>query len=75
MTYCHVEKILHMRNVKKICGKLCVQCMVFCRILRYFVAESVFCDLRCFVAKYVPRDSRAFAWRQILQEIVPVEKK
>ena len=27
--------------------------MVFCCILRYFVAESVFCEIRCFVAKYV----------------------
>ena len=27
--------------------------MVFCCILRNFVAESVFCDLRCFVAKYI----------------------
>ena len=54
ITDCHVEKILHMRNVKKLCGKLCVQCMVFCRILHYFSAESVFFFyLRCFVMKYI----------------------
>ena len=27
--------------------------VVFCRILCYFVAESFYCDLRCFIAKYV----------------------
>ena len=33
LTNCHVEKALHMRNVKNICNvvKWCVQFMVFCR--------------------------------------------
>ena len=54
MADCHVEKILHMRNVKKICEKYGEIMWCFFRIKYYFVAESVFfCDLRCFVAKYV----------------------
>ena len=65
-------QILHMGNVKIICNveKYCVQCMVFCHILRYFVAESVFCDWQCFVAIHA-----LLRGETVSNKIVPVEKK
>ena len=69
MTDCHVEKILHMRNVKKIYGKcgeiMCTMYGVLSHFMLFCSRICFFCDLRCFVAKYIPRNSRAFAWRKI----------
>ena len=57
MTYCHVEKALHMRKSVFV-KKLCVQFMVFCLIILlklilfaiYAVLLRVFCcNLRAFV--------------------------
>ena len=49
MTDWHVEKVLHVRNVNKICklDTWCMQFMVFCRIK--LLKNQVFGDLRCFV--------------------------
>ena len=49
MKDCHVEKNLHMRNVKTICGR-CGEIMC---TMYGFCCRVSFCDLRCFVAKSV----------------------
>ena len=68
MTY--VEKF----EISFIINKLCVQFMVFSRILYCFVAKSVLFGFRCFVAKSFCRDLRAIAWRKFGPKIVLVEK-
>ena len=49
--------------------------MVFCCILHYFVAESVFCDLRCFVAKYVSLRFTRFCVEKNLTKIFACGEK
>ena len=49
--------------------------VVFCRILCYFVAESFYCDLRCFIAKYVSSRFTRFCVEKIcLTKIARGEK-
>ena len=67
-----------MRYVNKICNveKLCAEPMVNSRILRYFVTEFViFAIYSIFLHGWFCYNLRAFAWRKIAPEIVPVEKK
>ena len=74
MTDFHVEKVLHIRNVNKICNmrKLCAQHMVYSRILRCFVAKSVvFAIYAVLLQDRLCRDLHTFVWGKI----VPVEKK
>ena len=49
--------------------------VVFCRILCYFVAESFYCDLRCFIAKYVSSRFTRFCVEKFFLKKLPVEKK
>ena len=63
MTDCHVEKILHMGNVKKICGK-CGEIM-WCFVAFYVILlQNHFIVIYAVLSRNMfPRDSRAFAWR------------
>ena len=58
MTDCHVEKALHMRNVKNICNveKVCVQFMFFCHIKMLY--NQFFGDLSYFVEIFLSRFTR-----------------
>ena len=89
MSDCHIEKfyiwqifmwkkILHIWNVNNICyvEKFCAQHMVYSRILHWFVEKSVvFVIYAVFLQGRIWHDLRAFAWRKIEPNIVPVEKK
>ena len=73
MTYCHVEKILHMRNVKKIWRNDVHN--LWCFVTFYVVLlQNLFCNLSCFIAKSVLYRFTRFFVKKIEPKIVRVEK-